>query len=145
MYHATGVPLSSIQSDRRPHVNFEPRFYGLLWERQALYDRINMRCAKMIADGLLREAADLERRGYGRDLNSLNTVGYKEAFACLHGEISPEEMLEKFRQNTRRYAKRQMTWFRRDNRIQWIPVNGAGAFGDIAAKIADDFRRLAEQ
>jgi tRNA dimethylallyltransferase len=151
VYHATGVPLSSLQSERRPDVEFEAYFYGLQWERALMYERINVRCGKIVADGLLHEAADLERRGYGRDLNALNTVGYKEAFACLHGEISPGEMLEKFTQNTRRYAKRQMTWFRRDNRILWIPVKDDSAFGDVAARIADDFRvphnlrRLAEQ
>ncbi len=152
VFHSTGVPLSSLQSGWKTDVNFEPRFYGLLWERSALYARINRRCENMVSGGLLDEAAGLERSGYGRDLNALNTVGYKEAFACLHGEISPEVMLEKFRQNTRRYAKRQLTWFRRDDRILWIPVKDESVFGDVAAWIAADFRgapdnvrRLAEQ
>jgi len=152
VYHATGVPLSSLQTGKRPDVKFTPHFYGLLWERAALYARINRRCEEMLSGGLLEEAAGLERLGYGRDLNALNTVGYKEAFACIHGEISRDEMLERFAQNTRRYAKRQMTWFRRDTRIVWLPVKDDAGLNDAAAKIASDFhgafensRRLAEQ
>ena len=140
VYHATGVPLSSLQSVRRVRVNFTPHFYGLLWERKVLYERINRRCEQMMSEGLLREAEALERRGFGRTLNALNTVGYKEAFACLHGEISREEMLPLFKQNSRRYAKRQMTWFRRDARIRWIPVNNGISPGDIAEMIAREFR-----
>jgi tRNA dimethylallyltransferase len=142
VYHATGVTLSSLQSERRPDVEFEPHFYGLQWERAALYERINVRCGKIVADGLLREAADLERRGYGRELNALNTVGYKEAFACLHGEISPGEMLEKFRQNTRRYAKRQLTWFRRDNRVRWITMASENSIQEAAAMIHREFKTV---
>jgi tRNA dimethylallyltransferase len=140
VFHATGMPLSSLQSVRRIEVNFTPYFFGLRWEREALYARINRRCEQMVSDGLLREAADLERRGYGRNLNALNTVGYREAFACLHGEISSSAMLTQFKQNTRRYAKRQMTWFRRDKRIRWIPLAEESLPGDTAGVIAHEFR-----
>jgi len=140
VYHATGTPLSSLQSARPVEVNFTPYFYGLLWERDALYARINSRCEQIVNGGLLREAADLERRGFGRNLNALNTVGYKEAFACISGEITPEEMLVLFRRNTRRYAKRQMTWFRRDARIRWIEMTGGAEEGEVADVIAREFR-----
>jgi tRNA dimethylallyltransferase len=140
VYHATGMPLSSLQSVRAVEVNFTSYFYGLLWEREALYERINRRCEQIVNDGLLREAADLRRRGYGRELNSLNTVGYKEAFDCISGEISPEEMLAMFKQNTRRYAKRQLTWFRRDARIRWITMDRGTAEGEVADVIAREFR-----
>ena len=140
VFHATGTPLSALQSGRSIEVNFTPLFFGLLWERQALYRRINARCEQMVADGLIGEAEDLERRGYGPALNALNTVGYREAFACLRGEISPEEMLEQFKQNSRRYAKRQMTWFRREKRVRWIPVHDGTNPSEIAEIIAGMFR-----
>jgi len=140
VYHATGRPLSSLQSGRRIEINFRAFFFGLLWERKELYDRINRRCERMVSDGLLKEAAELERRGFSRSLNALNTVGYREAFSCLHGEISEAEMITQFKQNTRRYAKRQMTWFRREGRIRWIPVHGGVPPEETAARIARDFR-----
>ncbi len=143
VYHATGSPLSSLQSAARVDVDFMPCFFGLMWEREPLYRRINERCANMVSNGLLGEAAGLERMGYGRTLNALNTVGYKEAFACIHGEISREDMLRQFAQNTRRYAKRQMTWFRKDTRIRWIPVDESSPPAETAALIAQEFR-LAE-
>jgi tRNA dimethylallyltransferase len=142
VYHATGTPISSLQTVHRIEVNFAPLFYGLLWEREALYARINRRCEQIVSDGLLRETAELERRGYGRNLNALNTVGYKEAFACMHGEISPAEMLIQFKKNSRRYAKRQMTWFRRDGRIRWIPVNDSVTPDAAAESIAREFRAV---
>lgn len=134
VHHVTGDRISTLQQERRMDVNFRPRFFGLLWERQALYSRINARCDAMVADGLVDEASGLERRGYSRNLNSLNTVGYKEALAFLHGEISRDEMTSQFSQNSRRYAKRQMTWFRKEGRVHWLHV-GDG-FNPIAvAKI----------
>lgn len=141
VYRSTGIPLSELQSTRPIEVNFTPYFYGLLWERKALYARIDHRCEQMVAGGLLEEAAGLERRGYGRDLNALNTVGYKESFACLHGEMTKPEMLAQFKQNTRRYAKRQMTWFRRDKRVQWIPAAEELIPNRVATMIEEEFCR----
>jgi tRNA dimethylallyltransferase len=138
VYLSTGVPLSELQSTRPIEVNFAPCFYGLLWERKALYARIDHRCELMVEGGLLQEAVELERRGYGRELNSLNSVGYKESFACLHGEITQSEMLAQFKQNTRRYAKRQMTWFRRDTRVRWIPANDESIPDQAAKTIANE-------
>jgi tRNA dimethylallyltransferase len=87
----------------------------------------------MLSAGLLKEVEQLKARGLDRKFNALNTVGYAEAFAFLEGEITEAEMIRLFKQNSRRYAKRQMTWFRPDKRIQWIrmseeigPVEAAG-------------------
>jgi len=136
VYHVTGKPLSALQEENAVQVNFIPRFFGLMWERQALYARINTRCDSMVASGLVEEAARLEQRGFSRSLNALNTVGYKEALALLHGEISRDDMLSQFKQNSRRYAKRQMTWFRRDSRISWLRVHEGFNPGDVARAIA---------
>ena len=99
---------------------------GLTMERSALYARINERCERMVEQGLVEEARGLEGRGFSRSLNALNTVGYAEAFAFLSGEMTAERMLEVFGQNSRRYAKRQLTWFRRDGRIVWLDAGHAG-------------------
>lgn len=90
---------------------------GLEREREELYERINRRVAQMIADGLEEEA----RRVYPlRHLNSLNTVGYKEMFAYLDGRLTLDEAIKMIQQNSRHYAKRQMTWFRRQKDIHWL-------------------------
>ena len=137
--HATGRSLSALQAAAKIELNFEPVLFGLLWEIKDLYRRIDSRCDRMVSGGLLEEAAALDRRGYDVSLNALNTVGYKEAFASIHGEISPVEMLSRFKQNSRRYAKRQMTWFRRDGRIRWIRMNEQTSEGDVAELIARQF------
>ncbi len=137
--HATGRSLSSQQAAAKVELNFAPLLFGLLWERKELYRRIDDRCDRMVSGGLLEEAAALERRGYDVSLNALNTVGYKEAFAVLRGELPPGEMMAEFRKNTRRYAKRQMTWFRRDIRIRWIRMNEQTAEGEVAEVIAREF------
>jgi tRNA dimethylallyltransferase len=137
--HATGRSLSSHQAAAKVELNFVPVLFGLLWEKKELYRRIDDRCDRMVSGGLLEEAAALERRGYDVSLNALNTVGYKEAFAVLRGELAPEEMMAEFRKNTRRYAKRQMTWFRRDSRIRWIRMNEQTAEEEVAEVIAREF------
>ncbi len=140
--HATGRSLSSHQSAPKIELSFVPVLFGLLWERKDLYRRIDSRCDRMLSGGLLEEAASLQQRGYGMNLNALNTVGYKEAFALLRGELSPGEMPAEFRKNSRRYAKRQMTWFRRDGRVRWIGMNEQRVEGDVAGEIAREFCRV---
>ena len=140
VHHVTGKPLSQLHRENRIEVNFEPRLYGLEWERRVLYERINRRCEEMITGGLLREVERLERRGYTDALNALNTVGYVEVFAYRRGEISYEEMLRLFKQNSRRYAKRQLTWFRRDPRVRWMKMSPDYSAAEIALEIAQLFR-----
>ena len=123
VFHTTGKPLSLLQKEGRIAINFTPIFFGLEWERVELYHRVDTRCEEMLRNGLLNEIARLEQSGYGPSLIALRTVGYAEGFAYRRGEISYEEMVRLFKQNSRRYAKRQMTWFRRDQRIIWIKVS----------------------
>jgi len=141
VHHVTGDRLSRLQQEHGIDVAFRPWFFGLLWERQALYSRINARCDAMVAGGLLDEATGLEQKGFSRDLNSLNTVGYKESLAFVHREISRDAMLLQFKQNSRRYAKRQMTWFRKDERIRWLPVDERMCAADVARVIAAELPR----
>ena len=100
-----------------------------------LYHRIEKRCDEMISRGLLEEAAALLRKGYNPRLPSLATVGYVEAFDHLAGKTTREEMVKLFKQNSRRYAKRQLTWFRADTRIRWVEMKAGRSEADAAAEI----------
>jgi tRNA dimethylallyltransferase len=136
----TGAPLSRLQSAPPSPPPFRPVQFGLNWPRKELYDRINLRCLQMIDAGLLAEAEALKSEGYTPSLNSLNTVGYKEAFRFLAGEIEREEFIRLFQQNSRRYAKRQLTWFRADPRICWVSVAMPFQPDPIAAQIVRSFK-----
>lgn len=116
----TGRPFSELRTNKRKERPFQIVKIGLTLPREELFDKIARRTDKMIADGLVEEA----RRLYGfRTANSLNTVGYKEIFAYLDGKYTLEEAVEKIKRNTRVYAKKQLTWFKRDERIKWFSPN----------------------
>jgi len=140
VYELTGKPLSKHHRESAASVSFDSSFFGLSWRREELYRRIEERCDTMLSEGLLREVELLEARGYGPSLNALNSVGYAEAFAYRRGEVSFEEMVRLFKQNSRRYAKRQLTWFRRDRRIQWVAMDSEKKPKDVALEIARKFR-----
>jgi tRNA dimethylallyltransferase len=113
----TGRPYSEFLT--RPHKvrEFDIIKIGLNGERDALYDRINQRVDEMMQNGLLLEAREFYPF---RHLNALNTVGYKELFQYLDGEITIEKATELIKRNSRHYARRQMTWFRKDKDIKWF-------------------------
>ncbi len=142
VHHITGKPLSQHHQESKIKINFTPIIFGLDWERKVLYDRINRRCEEMIEAGLLKEVEHLEKLGFTSSLNALNTVGYAEAFAYRRGEISYEEMMRLFKQNSRRYAKRQLTWFRKDERIRWVKLNEQSIPIHIAEKLTETFDSL---
>jgi tRNA dimethylallyltransferase len=113
----TGKPYSSFLSNKKKERDFRILKIGILSDREKLYERINHRVDEMIRQGLIEEA----RKMYPlRELNALNTVGYKELFAYFDHQISKDEAIELLKRNTRRFAKRQMTWFLRDKEIQWF-------------------------
>jgi tRNA dimethylallyltransferase len=120
VYELTGKRLSEWQ---REHAFQEERFQvlkiGLQRERQELYDRINLRCASMIESGLLEEVRRLTAMGYGLDLKPLRSVGYLQMGQVLMGVQKLPEALAEMKQETRRLAKRQLTWFRADREILW--------------------------
>jgi tRNA dimethylallyltransferase len=113
----TGTPYSSFRTMKPVKRDFQIRKYGLDIARNELNRRIDERVDEMMDRGLLEEARSLFPR---HDLNALNTVGYKELFDFLDGRCTLEEAVEKIKTNTRRYAKRQMTWFKRDTDIIWL-------------------------
>lgn len=113
----TGRPYSSMRTGRKRQRDFEIVKIGIEMEREELYDRINRRVDMMISQGLEDEA----RAVYGlRHCNSLQTVGYRELFDCFDGLTDRDTAIELIKRNSRRYAKRQMTWFRRDEQIRWL-------------------------
>ena len=114
---STGKKLSSFQQNSRKTRPFNILKIGLNKDRQALYDQINRRVDQMMENGLLEEVKGLFPY---RELNALKTVGYAELFEYLDGNCSLAEAVDKIKQNTRRFAKRQLTWFRRDEEIKWF-------------------------
>ena len=114
---STGKPFSSFHDQKRHERPFKIIKIGLELPREELNQRINKRVDTMLEDGWLEEAKAVFDK---RHLNALNTVGYKELFAHLSGEISLDEATEKIKINTRRFAKRQMTWFKKDREARWF-------------------------
>ena len=134
----TGQPYSSLRTKQHKQRPFRIVKIGLERPREQLYDRINRRVEQMMEDGLLNEVKAVYPQ---RHLNSLQTVGYKELFAYLDGEYDLPRAVELIQQNTRHYAKRQMTWFRRDKDIHWLDANEAYEKNyDIIARLLRDDR-----
>jgi tRNA dimethylallyltransferase len=120
---ATGKPYSYFRSqNRKVERSFNIIRIGLYREREILYDRINRRVDRMMDEGLLEEVRKLSPY---RHLNALQTVGYQEFFPYMDGEYGLEEAIRLLKRNSRRYAKRQMTWFRKDQEMHWISLNRA--------------------
>ena len=113
----TGKPYSSLRTDKAKPRPFRILKIGLQRDREELYERINLRVDKMIESGLLEEARSVYPL---RHLNSLNTVGYKELFKYFSSDWTLEFAIDKIKQNTRIYSRKQMTWFKRDKEINWF-------------------------
>ncbi|NWF90010.1 MAG: tRNA (adenosine(37)-N6)-dimethylallyltransferase MiaA [Ignavibacteriaceae bacterium] len=135
VYHVTGKTISHFYKNQIKQSSFDFRQYGIEWERSLLYENINNRVDWMLDNGFIDEVKSLLAMGYNKNLNSLNSVGYKEIIAYLEGEISLDKAVYLIKRNTRRYAKRQITWFRADNRIHWLITKNDGDLEDHAKTI----------
>ena len=126
VYEASGRPLSYWQARPREggHTG-RAQVIGLRVEREELYRRIDARARRMLAQGLVDEVEVLIRMGYAPEGSALGTFGYREIVGHLRGEIGLEEAIRGIQQQTRRYAKRQLTWFRGEPRIQWVDALGS--------------------
>ena len=140
VFYTTGKPISDLHSTQETRAPFEVLQYALEWERKTLYDRINRRIDEMMEKGLVEEVRELKTRGYLSGMNALNTVGYKETFDFIEGKLTKEETVRLIKQNSRRYAKRQLTWFRVDKRIRWISVNERTDWNEITEMIQKEFQ-----
>lgn len=116
----TGDKYSNLRLGKKKERGFEIKWIGLSQDRQKLYDKINRRVDLMIEKGLIEEVKGLAPQ---KNLNALNTVGYREFFKWLAGEETYEWALEKVKTNSRRYAKRQMTWFSKNEDIEWLDMD----------------------
>jgi tRNA dimethylallyltransferase len=123
VYKFTGKTISNFQEEsRRAPERYHYAFVGLTMDRQRLYDRIDLRVERMLAAGLVEEVKGLLNMGYDESLVSMQALGYKEILQYLRGELSYDEAVFVLKRDSRHYAKRQLTWFRRDQRIQWFDV-----------------------
>ncbi|NLA85009.1 MAG: tRNA (adenosine(37)-N6)-dimethylallyltransferase MiaA [Clostridiales bacterium] len=121
IYHLTGKPMTAFhQNYKEMEPPYDLLLYGLTMERQILYERINLRVDCMIEAGLVDEVRGLLKKGYTKDLVSMQGLGYKEIVAYLKGLVTLNEAIEVLKRNTRRFAKRQLTWFRREKQIKWL-------------------------
>ena len=115
----TGLPYSSFLNSKKDPRQFKTLYIGLTADREIVYDRINKRVDIMMEEGLEVEARELYQY---KTLNALQTVGYKELFSYFDGEYSKKEALEEIKKNTRRFAKRQGTWYRKNELIKWFDI-----------------------
>lgn len=142
VFYLTGRKISELQTNNIK-IDFEATQIGLLLDRKYLYDRINLRVEQMLNYGLVDEVIRIAENKYHYSVNnSLNTVGIKEVFRYLENKISYDEMVSSIKQNTRRYAKRQMTWFRKDKRINWLEIHENPDWEEIAQKIIKDYYNI---
>jgi tRNA dimethylallyltransferase len=118
----TGKPYSSFKNKDKTKRNFIPIKIGLTADREVMYDRINQRVALMLQEGLIEEAKKLVPH---KELNALQTVGYRELFDYFDGKYTLEFAVEEIKKNTRRFAKRQVTWNRKDESIHWFDFKTA--------------------
>ena len=133
----TGKPYSSYLNIKNNERNFIPIKIGITADRELIYDKINRRVDTMMEDGLLEEVKILYPN---KNLNALQTVGYRELFQFMDNEISLDTAIAEIKKNTRRFAKRQGTWFRRDKEIKWFenPVNLDDVTDYVNALLADN-------
>lgn len=138
--YQTGMPYFSFRNNTVRHRDFKIIKIALLWDRNELISRINLRVENMIAEGLVEEAKSVYHK---RHLNSLNTVGYKEMFEYFDGAVSLEEAIERIKISTRQYAKRQMTWLRKNNDYKWFTIDELDKMLDYIKSVVnseDDIR-----
>ena len=121
VYYLTGLPISEHHEKHRfKETKYEYLQVGIKWNHSFLYDRINLRCEQMLKDGFLEEVRSLRARGYHSELKSMQSLGYRHMCAFLENKTSLEEALRTMKRDTRRFAKRQQTWFRADASIFWV-------------------------
>ncbi|MGB9804085.1 tRNA (adenosine(37)-N6)-dimethylallyltransferase MiaA [Desulfofundulus sp.] len=137
VYHLTGRPMSSALRQVGEKPPYKLLIVGLTMDRQSLYRRIEVRVDRMMEMGLVEEVKGLLERGYSPRLTSMQGLGYKEIIAYLQGLCSLDEAVYLLKRNTRRFAKRQFTWFKRDPRINWVNVGQYTSLEEVAREITN--------
>lgn len=135
---ATNKPFSALHTHKAPVTDFRPLFIGLDLPREQLYARINARVEIMLQAGLVEEARKLYEQGLDKNLPAMKGIGYKELFAFFEGNSSLEAAIDQIKQNSRRFAKRQLTWFRNRMDIHWLEADSK-VLNDTAEQLVTDF------
>ena len=136
VHHVTGKKMSELQKEQKGELLYDATIIGLTMDRDLLYDRINFRVDQMMEQGLLKEVEYFYNKGL-RNCQSIQAIGYKEMFQYMEGTKSLEESIEELKQNSRRYAKRQLTWFRNKMGVKWFDMTESVKIGDISKKIEE--------
>lgn len=140
----TGKKISEHNKQQKARTSpYNYCYFVLNRDRAALYDSINKRVDKMMEEGLLNEVKALKEAGFGRELVSMQGLGYKELLACLDGECSLKEAVEIIKRDTRHFAKRQLTWFRHEREVYWVNKDDFSSEEEILAYMTDILRSKA--
>ena len=141
VYDLTGAPLSAQKMPGPEDSPFDFQLYALDLPRDVLYQRVDQRVDQMMADGLLDEVKRLKDSGVPADAQSMQGLGYKELLPVLEGSMALPDAVNLIKLRTRHYAKRQLTWFKRDERIQWIPFAPGQSLEPIADVICQNWQK----
>jgi len=120
VFEASGKPISFFHSGKDSRESEDTLYIGLLWDREKLRRRIDQRVDEMVRDGFFDEVEGLRGMGYSSELKSMKSIGYNEINSYFDGQCSKEEAVEKIKTVTKKYAKRQMTWFRKNKKVNWF-------------------------
>lgn len=134
VYHCTGKTMTDIQKMQQPELLYDAAMIGLTMDRERLYGRINKRVDLMLQEGLMNEVESFYEQGL-RDCQSIQAIGYKELYEFFDGSISFENAVENLKQNSRRYAKRQLTWFHNKMDVKWFDMTDVEIPNTLSKKI----------
>ncbi|WP_368298508.1 tRNA (adenosine(37)-N6)-dimethylallyltransferase MiaA [Cytobacillus firmus] len=136
IYHCSGKPMSHYQENQDPELLYDTALIGLTMDRETLYERINFRVEIMMKEGLLEEVRSLYDQGL-KDCQSIQAIGYKELYDYFNGCVSLEDAVGNLKQNSRRYAKRQLTWFRNKMNVEWFDMSDSVDPHEFEKKFAE--------
>ncbi|WP_284701596.1 tRNA (adenosine(37)-N6)-dimethylallyltransferase MiaA [Cytobacillus spongiae] len=136
IYHCTGKRMAEFQASQSKELQYNAAIIGLTMDREKLYERINLRVDMMMTQGLLEEVKELYDEGV-RNVQSVQAIGYKELYEYLDGLIGLERAKENLKQNSRRYAKRQLTWFRNKMDVAWFDMTDENRHSEIIEDISE--------
>lgn len=142
IYEITGKPRSLHNNNfRKLNNEYDLIMIGLNMDRKKLYDRINKRVDWMIDNALIDEVKKLLSLGYSKDLISMQAIGYKEIISYLDNTVGFDRAIEMIKKGSRNYAKRQLTWFRRDKRIKWFDIDEYSSLDELTFKVMEHIRK----
>jgi tRNA dimethylallyltransferase len=140
VYKVSGKPMSEYAKEQDTlDIPYHVHYFVLNMDRQKLYSRINLRVDIMIKNNLIEEVIKLKKMGYNSDMQSMKGIGYKEILYYLNNEISLTDAIEMIKKGSRNYAKRQLTWFRKDPRVNWVNKDDFKSDDEIVEYIVNQF------